>query len=421
MDEPYLISLGFCESWQLGNRDRIKMVRNLARRGDCIHSPIGTYYFNRPDAITHVLQTHADCFVKQHTPYDQMMGALGPGVLTLDGKDWDLSRHRLQSHFTANTIEQSLSRAIPCLMAHLTSQTNEPFDLKPVLHNMVTEAMLHILCDFTSPGLTHSAIEAISLSNLEISRFAPWHRPINKRKKLQKALKTLNKEILENIDKFSSKGLLGPIIEGYQQQQIPTENFLGEMKNFLIAGAETTTSTLAWVIYSITAQPEIWAKISDEIRNNPNPRTWCSPQSPYTQMCIQEAMRLYPSIWTILRRSIKKSTFANITIAKDNFIILSPFTLHRHPAFWTNPEQFDPEHFTPNQKQQRPKGVYIPFGIGKRICIGKQLAMAIMKCILFEWISRYDLSQPDIQHPGMSPLVTLQPKRPIMIRAKALN
>ena len=418
MKDNHIECIGFFDSWRLGSKDRIQMLLNLANRGDYLHLPMGTYFFNQPDAILHVLQSHADKFQKKQTPYDQMMEALGPGVLTEDNKAWADARSRLQAHFTAKRIDQQVSQASSLVIKHLQSSPQAPFSLCEPLHHLVTQLMLELLCGYTDTALATAAGKAIALCNIEVASFSPFKHPIAKRRKLQKALTNLDHSLLLLADQFSPDALLGPLISAYQQGNMHKKHFLGEMKNFLIAGAETTASTLAWIIYNITAHPECMAQVVNEIRSTSTPNAWTGPVLPYTQMCIEETLRLYPSIWTILRRSIKKSHFSDITIEKNSIIVLPPFTIHRHPAFWQHPEKFNPHRFDSAHKAQRPKGVYLPFGIGKRVFIGKQLALASMKMILHEWLCHYDLSQPVIKHPGLQPLVTLQPHDRIVVQMK---
>jgi cytochrome P450 len=92
-------------------------------------------------------------------------------------------------------------------------------------------------------------------------------------------------------------------------------------------------------------------------------------------MVIQEAMRLYPPVWILPRRAVGPDTIDGYPVPAGADVLICPYTLHRHPEFWTEPERFDPDRFAADQVKVRHRYAYIPFGAGPRFCVGNNLGM----------------------------------------------
>src|SRR5581483_4691566 len=97
----------------------------------------------------------------------------------------------------------------------------------------------------------------------------------------------------------------------------------------------------------------------------------------YTRMVIQEAMRLYPPVWAISRTALADDEIDGYHIPAHSGVILSPYVIHRHPAFWEHPERFAPERFS-----GPPPTAYFPFGFGPRMCIGASFGLLEARLVL---------------------------------------
>ncbi len=103
---------------------------------------------------------------------------------------------------------------------------------------------------------------------------------------------------------------------------------------------------------------------------------------PYTRMVIQETMRLYPPVFGFTPHATASDEIGGYPILANSVLFVSPYCTHRHPAFWEEPEVFDPERFTPERSVDRPHFAYFPFGEGPRQCIGNAFAMMEAQLIL---------------------------------------
>jgi cytochrome P450 len=90
---------------------------------------------------------------------------------------------------------------------------------------------------------------------------------------------------------------------------------------------------------------------------------------------IQEAMRLYPPVWGLTRRSLAADVVGGYRVPAGADVMISPYTLHRHPGFWPDPDRFRPERFATSAAVATHRYAYIPFGAGPRVCVGSHLGM----------------------------------------------
>jgi cytochrome P450 len=135
----------------------------------------------------------------------------------------------------------------------------------------------------------------------------------------------------------------------------------------------------------------------------------------YAEMILAEALRLYPPAWAIGRKALGNFTLGDFHIPAGSICIVSPFLVQRDPRWFPDPKQFDPERWTPEAREARPKFSYIPFGGGARVCIGERFAwmegVIVMAAIAQKWILRL---APD-QRVEPLPLITLRVKNGLLM------
>jgi cytochrome P450 len=146
----------------------------------------------------------------------------------------------------------------------------------------------------------------------------------------------------------------------------------------LLAGHETTASTLSWTFHLLDEHPEVQRRLHDEaveVLGDRLPTYDDLHRLTYTAMVIEEVMRLYPPVWLLPRKAQAADQIGGYDVPAGADVLICPYTLHRHPAFWDAPERFDPERFDPGRVADRPRYAYIPFGAGPRFCVGNNLGM----------------------------------------------
>jgi cytochrome P450 len=169
------------------------------------------------------------------------------------------------------------------------------------------------------------------------------------------------------------------------------EALRGEITTMIFAGHETTANTLTWACYLLAQQPDVEHKLFAEVEavlNGRPPAMADLANLPYTRQVIDETLRLYPPAWGFGRQSIEADEIGGYPIAAKSNILIPIFAIHRHPAYWDEPERFDPERFDADRPTDRPRFVYLPFGGGPRVCIGQQFALIEATLILASIVQR---------------------------------
>jgi cytochrome P450 len=127
-------------------------------------------------------------------------------------------------------------------------------------------------------------------------------------------------------------------------------------------------------------------------------------------MIFSEALRLYPPAWIIGRRALADYSVGGYRVPAGSLVIMSQYVMHRNPRYYPDPERFDPERWTPEAQQTRPKFAYFPFGGGARLCIGESFAwmegVLLLATLAQRWRMRLD---PD-QIVALHPRITLRPR-----------
>jgi cytochrome P450 len=179
----------------------------------------------------------------------------------------------------------------------------------------------------------------------------------------------------------------------------------------MLAGYETTASALSWTWYLLSQN--LWAveKLRREVHEtlHGRPVRYADIEHlPYTRMVFNESMRLFPPAWTMGRRAIGEDEIGSYYIAPNSVIAICLYTLHRHPAFWDKPDEFDPERFSQKNSAGRHKFAFIPFGAGPRQCIGNYLGLLEGSLVISTIAQHFDLH--------LLPGIDIQPQAVFVLR-----
>jgi cytochrome P450 len=168
---------------------------------------------------------------------------------------------------------------------------------------------------------------------------------------------------------------------------------------------------LSWVWYLLAGHPEVEQRLHRELDAALDGRVAGFPdlpKLPYTKMVIQEAMRLYPPVLLLYRKSLIDRKLGDFSIPANTTLALSPYTTHRDARFWEEADRFDPERFTSERHSKRPHYAYFPFGGGPHLCMGNALAMMEGTLILATIAQRYSLRLEPGQRVDPDPFITLR-------------
>lgn len=207
-------------------------------------------------------------------------------------------------------------------------------------------------------------------------------------------------------------------------QGMSDEQLRNETITLILAGHETTANALSWTFYLLSQFPEVEERWRAEVRSVLEGRApaWEDlPQLKYTTMVINESLRLYPPIWIYERHAVGDDVIDGYHIPAGSTVVISPFVLHRHPAFWERPETFDPTRFADETTVNRSRPAYLPFGAGPHLCIGNNFAMMEARIILAMVAQCYRLRLRPGHPVEPKPGITLRPRHGLLMTAQKIN
>jgi cytochrome P450 len=191
-----------------------------------------------------------------------------------------------------------------------------------------------------------------------------------------------------------------------------------QMLTMLIAGHDTSTALLSWVLYLLCTHPEVMKKTQEEIAlvlGGEKPTIEGINQLHYLDQVIKETLRLYPPIHAANRVAGDDLHVQGCPVSKGTRVMFSYYLTHRDEQVWQDPERFDPERFDRSSSQKVPSFSYLPFGGGPRNCIGAAFAQVEARIILARILQAVDL---ELVEANISTYMgaTLEPRPGVMMR-----
>jgi len=163
-----------------------------------------------------------------------------------------------------------------------------------------------------------------------------------------------------------------------------------EILTLLVAGIETTATTLSWALHVLARDPEIAQRIHEEaVAAGPDAATPAA--LPYTARFVQEVLRLHQPLWFMGRRALEPVRIGRHELPRGAEVVYSAATLHRDPALFPDPLRFDPDRWLARPEKSLPRGAFVPFGAGNRKCVGDGFAWAEMLAVLAAVTTRWHL------------------------------
>jgi cytochrome P450 len=194
------------------------------------------------------------------------------------------------------------------------------------------------------------------------------------------------------------------------------ELVLSESMQLLVAGHETSSNGLSWLLYLLSTHPDCLERVREEFDAvlGDRPLSFGDvPRLEFATQVIQEGLRLYPPFWMIDRMAVADDRVGDIAIPRGSTVIVYVYGAHHASRYWESPEIFDPERFIKANEKLRTPFTHLPFGGGPRGCIGNHYAMMQILMILSTLLRKYDFELTPGQTIEARPMVILRPKHGI--------
>ena len=435
-------------------RDPVGFLEHMAaQHGPVVQFPVPvppSYFFADADSVRHVLVDNARAYDKQTMQYRGLATLTGDGLLTSDAGAWRAARKVVQPAFhhaavaaMRTSIEQAADRVV--------ASWNEPtIDLEAQMMRIallaVGDTMFGADLSAEAEQLSSSTLSALDAVVRRAQR--PWSAPLGvptrANRSLNQALRALDMSVDSLVSQrlasqTHSPDLLGLLIQAHMGEQpwmsfasasgdsTPVESqqqrhrgqlqsathrafatptaVRDEVVTFIVAGHETVASGLTWSWQLLLQHPEVLAEMCGIEDNEQRER--------YARAVFEEALRLYPPAWLITRRSLQSDTIAGITIPQGALVILSPWVTHRDQRWWPEPHTFNPHRFLEDSDARRL--AYLPFGVGQRMCIGREMALLEGAVVLARMCRQVRLAARSPLDLRRHASVTLRPAEPVVV------
>ncbi|GAA0932888.1 cytochrome P450 [Nonomuraea longicatena] len=367
--------------------------------GDAVRVAIGPkklYIFNHPDHAKHVLADNAANYHKG-IGYTEAKRALGDGLLTSEGALWEEQRRTIQPVFQhkriaaqADVIVDEALGLVERLRLHQAA--GRRVDVLSEITSLTLGVLGSILLDtdlgaFESIGHSFEAVQDQAMFEMETLGSVPQWLPLRRQRTFRRARADLERI----VDILVAQRKAGPSESGddvltrliastarERDKAVADRRMRDELVTLLLAGHETTASTVGWTLDLVSRHPEVGRRLHEEavaVYGRRRPAYEDLPRLKYTTMVLQETMRLFPPVWILTRRAVADDVVGGYRVPAGAEVLICPYTLHRHPRYWEEPERFDPERFDPQAPSARPRYAHLPFGAGPRFCVGNHLGM----------------------------------------------
>jgi cytochrome P450 len=389
-----------------------------------------------PAVIQHVLKTNAENYQKSDIQVKRMGHFLGKGLLTTHGEAWRTQRRLIQKGFDRKQLE-ALSAIMQGSLAESLRDfdkqiTAGPVDIYPQLMKM-TFAM--VARSLFGAKLKEEDIDLVSHTICTVQEFIvrqtlqpylnPWFELSGELRKHEEMRKRADGVLLEYITQRRHQApghdLLQTLMDARYSdgEGMSDELVLSESMQLLVAGHETSSNALSWLLYLLSSRPDCLEKVRQEFDTvlGDAPLSFGDvSRFEFATQVIQEALRLYPPFWMIDRMAVADDRVGDLEIPRGSTVIVFVYGAHHAQRYWEDPERFDPARFAKaNEKLQTPF-TYLPFGAGPRGCIGGNYAMLQVLMILSVLLRKYDFELPPGQTIEARPMVILRPKNGIRMK-----
>jgi cytochrome P450 len=392
-----------------------------------------------PDHFKRVLVTKADDYIKY---FDGLKPIFGKSMITHDGALWQKIRMPQQPAFHPDMFAEYIPYFLAAIRTKMElweklAQTGETIEMVEQTWTLAADMICKALFDRDMPFNPHFVFKCVKTytdvmnhKSIRLKKVAGADFEITE-ENAAKAIEVWagvpptvfaadpRDERERTLLKMIEAAVADPSIPEFDQQQA-----IDELKQYLWAGTETTALTLAWALYLVSKHPEAAERIRKE------GEATCGDREPtaadysglaYTRAVIQETMRLYPPIWMLMRVASKPDVIEGKEIRAGDRVALFAYGAHHSAKYWENPEQFIPERWLGDAAKRRKPYTYLPFGGGKRSCIGGAMSQVENVLALSILLRRFRPEYVGPDPAGINATVTLTPKGGLPFKIRQLS
>lgn len=419
----------------------LDFLLNTASVGDLARlrfGPFRAFSANSPELIHDVLVTHASSYHKSTGTKANLYPLLGNGLFLNEGAPWKKQRKLVSPAFQHKRVG-----AYADIMVNYAEALAERWQHGDVLAfdeemveltmRIVTKTLFDADVTDEAAELGHAVDQALKMVDERFQKLIqlPMWLPTRQNRTYSAAIKRLEVQMYKFIntrraegtpDKGDALSMLMLSKDEADGTVMSDRQIRDEILTLFGAGHETTSRTLAWTFYALSQHPDIEARLHaelDAVLAGRTPTVEDFANLPYLDKVVKESMRMYPPAWATTRSVIEPVKLGAEQLRKNDVVIVNIYGVHHDPRFYPDPWTFDPERFAPENEKALPKGAYIPFGSGPRVCIGNAFAMMEAKLIIAVLAQRFSLTLKPGHVVEPQDVFTLRPKYGLQMVAHA--
>ena len=406
-------------------RNPIRFLENLASQGPVVAFRLEgqpAFLLNDPDLVLDALVTHDAKFAKP-AALERASRLLGRGLLTAGG-----TLHAARRKTMAPAFHRQRMSGYAYIVVERAAgwgagrRDGEALD---AVQEMAALTLGVVGESFFSTDLQPIAAELRRLLDTAVTALDPLVSLIAPTRKLKAVRKRLDAIVGELIDaRLACDALpddLLTLLIGAHGPEATAEQLHDDVLTMLVAGHDTIANALTWTWGWLGEHPGAEAAMHaeiDTVLGRTAPTIEDVARLPYTRAVLAESLRLTPPAWVIARKALEPHRFGGVFVPAGSLVVMSPYVIHRNPQYFPDPLTYDPARWLDAPAVRRPRLAFVPFGAGRRSCIGESFAWLEGVLVLATIGQRWRLC-PLHGKGEIEPRVTLRPSGSVMVRMVA--
>jgi cytochrome P450 len=367
------------------------------------------YVLKHPDYVDHVLYEAVDRYHKS-VEYELLRAVVGLSLFTDEDESW--RRHRMM--LNPVLAKRHMTSLFELMLTPIDAFMDRLDDGAPRIDMNMTQSMTELTLDVVGSALfghgmadlarrigpaVTDALHAAELATrlmLLLNPPAPLARltatvidrvpvlppPLNRLHRIMRTIDRMVWDVIRDRQEHptNTDDLLGLLlsVRDPNGNPLPLRRVRDEAATFMLAGHETTANALSWMWYLLALNTEARDRMLDEVDvvlGGRRPTLEDTTKLTWTSACFQEAMRMFPPAWVIPRKCVADDVIDGHRIRKGSTVLIPINSLHHDERFWPDAETYDPTRFLPENARKHHRSAYLPFGAGRRVCIGTSFAL----------------------------------------------